>query len=349
MRAVGDLPETMPAAVFKGAGQIDVEHVPVPEVGSDDVLVAIDLCGICGSDLHMVLEGWGAPGSWHGHEWIGTVAAVGDGVTRWQPGDAVVGGPTLKCGTCEMCRADRPSLCVRRDTPGIGMERGAFATYKLSPADELLALPDGLDPRAAALAEPLAVALHGIHQGGARPGHRVLVLGAGPIGALSIAALRALGIDDVRCAEPSPSRQTLAAAVGAAAVLHPSELVVPNMGHPADVVEDAVDVVLECSGKAAAMEAGLAQLVRAGTLVLVGAGIERPRFDPNRILLNELVITGANTYDHDGFEQALALLASGQLSIDELIEPDAVPLEGVLDAMRDLAEGRRAGKVLVKP
>jgi 2-desacetyl-2-hydroxyethyl bacteriochlorophyllide A dehydrogenase len=349
VRAVGDLPETMPAAVFKAAGQIEVEQVPVPEVGSDDVLVAVDLCGICGSDLHMVLEGWGAPGSWHGHEWIGTVAAVGDGVTRWQPGDAVVGGPTLKCGTCEMCRADRPSLCVRRDTPGIGMERGAFATYKLSPADELLALPDGLDPRAAALAEPLAVALHGIHQGGARPGHRVLVLGAGPIGALSIAALRALGIDDVRCAEPSPSRQTLAAAVGATVVLHPSDLVVPNMGHPADVVEDAVDVVLECSGKASAMEAGLAQLVRAGILVLVGAGIERPRFDPNRILLNELVITGANTYDHDGFEQALVLLASGQLPIDELIEPDAVPLEGVLDAMRDLAEGRRAGKVLVKP
>ena len=86
----------------------------------------------------------------------------------------------------------------------------------------------------------------------------------------------------------------------------------PNMAEPARVVDDAVDVVLECSGKAKAMEAGLGQLVRAGTLVLVGAGIERPRFDPNRILLNELVITGANTYDHDGFEQALDLLASGQ-------------------------------------
>ena len=121
------------------------------------------------------------------------------------------------------------------------------------------------------------------------------------------------------------------------------------MADPARVVDDAVDVVLECSGKAKAMEAGLAQLVRGGTLVLVGAGIDRPRFDPNRILLNELVITGANTYDHDGFEQALALLASGQLPVDDLLEPDDVPLEGVLDAMRDLAEGRRAGKVLVKP
>lgn len=346
---MGDLPDTMPAAVLKGAGRLEVEEVPVPAVGADDVLVAIDLCGICGSDLHMVLEGWGAPGSWQGHEWIGTIAAVGDGVTRWRAGDMVVGGPTVRCGGCAMCQAGRPSLCVERDTPGIGLEQGGFATYKLSPADELLPLPEGLDRRAAALAEPLAVALHGIHQGGVRPGQRALVLGAGPIGALSIAALRALGVDDVSCAEPSESRQELAAAVGATTVLHPADLVVPSIAEPGLVVEGAVDVVLECSGKAKAMEAGLAQLVRGGTLVLVGAGIEPPRFDPNRILLNELVITGAFTYDHDGFERALGLLASGALPVEALLEPDHVPLDGVLDAMRDLVEGRRAGKVLVKP
>ncbi|MET0901703.1 MAG: alcohol dehydrogenase catalytic domain-containing protein [Acidimicrobiales bacterium] len=346
---MGDLPETMPAAVYKAAGEVIVEQVPVPEVGSDDVLVAVELCGICGSDLHMVLEGWGVPGSWHGHEWIGTVAAVGDGVTRWQPGDMVVGGPGLRCGACRMCKANRPSLCEASGTPGIGVERGAFATYKLAPAAQVLPLPEGLDPRAAALAEPLSVALHGIHQGKTQPGDAVLVLGAGPIGALSIAALRAMGVDDVRCAEPSPRRQELATAIGATRVLHPDQLVVPNMAEPMRMVDDAVNVVLECSGHAKAMEAGLAQLVKAGTLVLVGAGIQRPRFDPNRILLNELVITGANTYDHDGFEQALSLLASGRLPIEHLVEPDEVPLDGVLDAMRGLAEGRTAGKVLVRP
>jgi 2-desacetyl-2-hydroxyethyl bacteriochlorophyllide A dehydrogenase len=339
----------MPAAVFKGAGELSVEQVPVPEIGADDVLVAVELCGICGSDLHMVLEGWGVPGSWHGHEWMGTIAAVGDAVTRWKAGDPVVGGPGVRCGTCRMCLANRPSLCEASGTPGIGMERGAFATYKLTPANQVLPMPEGLDRRAAALAEPLAVALHGIHQGGTKPGDRVLVFGAGPIGALSIAALRATGVDDVRCVEPAPSRQELAAKVGATAVVDPGALDVPNMAEPMRIVDDAVDVVLECSGKAKAMEAGLGQLRRTGRLVLVGAGIERPRFDPNRILLNELVITGANTYDHDGFEQALALLASGALPTDHLIEPDEVPLGGVLDAMRDLAEGRRAGKVLVRP
>ena len=339
----------MPAAVFKGAGEIEVEQVPVPAVGADDVLVAVELCGICGTDLHMVLEGWGVPGSWHGHEWIGTIAAVGDGVTRWRPGDTVVGGPGLRCGECRMCKANRPSLCEAGGTPGISVEHGAFAAYKLAAAAQVLPMPEGLEPRAAALAEPLSVALHGIHQGRVRPADRVLVLGAGPIGALSIAALRAMGVDDVRCAEPSPGRQALATAVGATRVLHPEELAVPNMAEPMRMVDDAVDVVLECSGKAKAMEAGLAQLVKAGTLVLVGAGIERPRFDPNRILLNELVVTGANTYDHDGFEQALALLASGELPIDQLVEPVEVPLHGVLDAMRGLADGRTAGKVLVRP
>jgi len=339
----------MPAAVLQGGGSLEVTDVPVPPLGADDVLVAIDLCGICGSDLHMVLEGWGAPGSWQGHEWVGTVAAIGDAVTRWRLGDVVVGGPPVRCGRCDMCIAGRPSLCVQSGTPGIGMEQGAFATYKRSAADELLAMPDGLDPRAAALAEPLAVALHGIHQGRAEVGQRVVVFGAGPIGALSIAALRALGVDDVRCAEPSASRQALATAVGATAVLHPDDLDVPNMAEPGRILDDAVDVVLECSGHKRAMEAGLTQLVRGGSLVLVGAGIDRPRFDNNRILLNELVITGAYTYDRDGFQQALAMLASGDLPVEALLEPGSVPLTGVLDAMRGLAEGRLAGKVLVQP
>ena len=346
---MGALPDRMPAAVLKGPGQLEVEDVAVPPLGATDVLVEIDRCGICGSDLHMVIEGWGQPGSVPGHEWTGVVAAVGGDVTRWQPGDAVIGGPSVRCGSCAMCIAGRPSLCSGRETPGIDVERGALARYKVQPADELLALPDGLDRRAAALAEPLAVALHGITLSRVQAGQRAVVFGAGPIGALTIAALRAIGVDDVVCVEPGEARQALATAVGAGEVRHPGDLDVPNMAEPGRVVDGAADVVLECSGNAKAMEAGLTQLVRGGTLVLVGAGIQQPRFDPNRILLNELVITGAFTYDHGGFERAVELLASGALPVDALLEPDDVPLDGVLDAMRGLAEGRVAGKVLVKP
>ena len=339
----------MRAAVLTGPGRLEVQEIPVPTLGPDDVLVAIEHCGVCGSDLHMVLEGWGAPGSVPGHEWTGVVTAVGAAVTTWRQGDAVVGGPEQRCGTCTHCRNGRPSLCDGRDTPGLGVEIGAFARYKVHPAGELLRLPDGVDRRAAALAEPLSVALHAITQGDVAPGHRVLVSGAGPIGALAIAALRALGVDDVRCVEPNPRRRALAMAVGAAEVFEPADLDVPDMTQPGRIVDHAVDVVLECAGKAKAMEAGLAQLRRGGTLVLVGAGIESPRFDPNRILLNELVVTGAFVYDTDGFDRALALLAGGDLPIDALLEPGTVDLDGLLDAMHGLAEGRLAGKVLVQP
>jgi threonine dehydrogenase-like Zn-dependent dehydrogenase len=248
-----------------------------------------------------------------------------------------------------MCRADRPALCAARDTPGAGLEQGAFASYKRAAEKELLPLPTQLAPRAAALAEPLAVSLHGIHQGRAQPGDRVLVLGAGPIGALTIAALRALGVDDVRCAEPAEHRQALAALVVATTVVHPTDLIVPSVAEPGRVVEDPVDVVLECSGQARAMEAGLAQLARGGTLVLVGAGVQSPRFDPNRILLNEVVITGAFTYDQGGFDEALSLLSAGAIPTGALLGPGEVALDGLLEAMRGLAEGRRAGKVLVRP
>ena len=343
------VPGEMVAAVLEGPGRLDVRAVPVPDVADDGVLVAVDLCGICGSDLHLVLEGWARPGTWQGHEWVGRVVAVGPEVVEWNVGDAVVGGPTEPCGSCPGCAAGRPSLCSGRDDPGRSDNAGAFATYKRTRASELLALPAGLDPRAAALAEPLGIALHAIHNGGVAAGDRVLVLGAGPIGALAIAAMRTMGVGEITCVEPNALRQHLAEAVGADRVLRPEDLVVPSIAEPSRIVEGAVDVVLECSGKASAMEAGLAQLVRGGTLVLVGAGIEPPRFDPNRILLNELIVTGAFNYDADGFEQALALLSSGDLPVDVLVEPGTVALDGLLDAMRDLAEGRTAGKVLVQP
>jgi threonine dehydrogenase-like Zn-dependent dehydrogenase len=342
--------EKMQAAVLRGKDELVVEEVAVPEVGSSDVLVEVSHCGVCGSDLHLVLDGWGRRGSIGGHEWSGVVVAVGPDVTRWSVGDAVVGGPTPRCGTCEMCRTGHPTLCVERNTPGTGGDwQGAFAHYTKSDERELLRVPGGLSLREAALAEPLAVALHGITNSSVRPGQRALVLGAGPIGALTIAALRAMGVDDVKVSEPSAVRQALARRLGAAEVVGPESLTVPGPHDPGTIVDEPVDVVLECSGHGDAMEAGLAQLKRRGTLVLVGAGMARPQFDPNRILLNELVITGAFCYDADGFERSLALLSSGRLPVHELIDPVDVPLAGTLDAMHGLAGGQIAAKVLVAP
>jgi threonine dehydrogenase-like Zn-dependent dehydrogenase len=346
-----DLPKTMPAAVLKGLRHVDVEDRPLPTPGPREVLIEVSHCGICGSDLHFMVEWEGAakPGAIEGHEYSGTVVALGSDVDGWMIGEEVVGGPSPRCGVCEHCLDGRPSLCLERGKVGAGESewQGAFARYKAVNADEMLRVPAGLSMRHAALVEPVAVALHGItRSGGARPAARYLITGGGPIGFLSVAALKAAGVDDVVVSEPHEGRRALCAALGARTV-EPAELDVPMMPH--DLVDEPFDVVLECSGNREAMEAGLAQLKRGGMLVLVGAGMRRPRFDNNRILLNELMITGSFVYDADGFPRALELLASGRVPLDLLVEPDDVPLDGLLDAALDLHEGRLAAKVMVVP
>ena len=340
------VPATMPAAVYREKGRLEVVEVETPAVGPHDVLLEVSHCGVCGSDLHMVIEGWGTPGTIEGHEYTGTVIAVGDAVTRWSVGQPVVAGPSRRCGECAACRVGRPSVCLNREEVGSVGHQGAFARYSLTHEEEVLALPGGLTLREAALAEPLAVALHGITRARVEPGHRVIVFGAGPIGALTAAALVARGIQDLTVVEPSPSRQALARAVGVPHVLGPDELPEPDW-HPGHVIEGAFDRAIECSGRRAAMEQAFALLGRMGRLVLVGAGIDPPRFDANRITLNELEITGAFVYDATGFEDALALLP--QLPVEHLIEPVDVTLPELLDTMQRLAAGDLAGKVMVTP
>lgn len=337
----------MRAAVYRGQGEVTIEERPVPTVGPHDVLLEVSHCGVCGSDVHFVTEGWGRPGAVEGHEWSGTVVAVGDAVTQWKVGDAVVGGPTPRCGECEYCRAGRPSLCIGRSTPGMTAHAdGAFAEYTLATEAGLRRVPDGMPMRVAALAEPLAVALHGLTRGGVAAGQRVLVTGAGPIGTLSTAAALARGAREVVVSEPHPKRRELAERLGARAI-EPSELVMPPT--PGDIVDEPFDVALECSGSARAMQAGLAQLKRGGTLVLIGAGVERPKLDNNRILLNELVVTGAFVYDADGFERSLELLADPSFPSDLLIEPEDMPLDDLLGAIDGLHHGELAAKVMIVP
>ncbi len=337
----------MHAAVYRGPRELALETRPVPELGPDDVLLRVSYCGVCGTDLHLVMDGWGQPDTIGGHEYSGHVAALGANVRGWRIGDAVVGGPEPGCGRCAPCRARRPGLCEDRPLAGLSPYEGAFAEYKRVRASQLVRIPEGVSARVAALTEPLAVALHGISLSRVRPGQRVLVTGAGPIGALTLAALRARGVDDVGVSEPSPVRRRLAEQLGARRVVAPDHLPFPRM--PFEIVDEPCQVVFECSGRPRAFRAGLAQLGKAGTLVIVGTGMEKPRLDVNRVLLNELSVTGAYSYDADGFRDALALLASGALPTQLLIEPEDVPLPGMLAVMRRLVAGEVGGKVMIVP
>jgi (R,R)-butanediol dehydrogenase/meso-butanediol dehydrogenase/diacetyl reductase len=325
------------------------ETRPVPVPGPGQVLVEVDHCGICGSDIHLIWEGWGSPGSVFGHEWSGTVADVGPGVQNWAPGDRVVGGPSPRCGRCRRCLEGKPSQCANREGDVMSGGDGAFAHYLLARASSLLGLPEGLSSRDAALAEPLAVALHGITRAALAPEDTVMVFGAGPIGALSVAVLVHQGVREVTVVEPAASRRALAKKLGAKEVIEPDVLETFPRWEPERIAARAVDVVLECSGKKAAMETGLCQLRRGGTLVLVGAGNQIMELDPNRMLLNELQMCGSFVYDADGFERALELLSSGAIATDVLIEPTDVTLEGIGPALEGLATGQMAGKAMVVP
>jgi 2-desacetyl-2-hydroxyethyl bacteriochlorophyllide A dehydrogenase len=340
--------ETMPAAVYVGEGAIEVRDVAVPGLGPDQVRIAVSHCGICGTDLHLVLENMGRPGSGLGHEWSGTIAAVGADVTAWTVGDRVVAGPQPGCGQCRACRRGRPSVCLNQPAPTgepTG-HRGAFAPYTTVSASRLLRIPDSLPTRAAALTEPTAVALHAATLSGVTPEDRVLVTGAGPVGMLVTAVLKAQGVDDITVSEPAPARRERALAVGAARVITPGDLPPATRGA---VAADAYSVVFECSGRGEAAEAALDQLDYAATFVFVGTSMQYPRVNHNRVIILESTILGAYNYDADGFARALELLASGRMPLDALIEPDDVPLDGLFDVMLRCAAGEMPGKVMIRP
>lgn len=340
----------MAAAVYRAPGDVALEEREVPRPAAGKVLVEVSHCGVCGSDLHLMVEGWGRPGMVGGHEFSGTVVAVGEDVEVWAPGDLVVGGPTPRCGRCRRCLEGKPAQCEHRvGSIDEHLDNGAFARYVILDAASCVRVPDGLSLREAALAEPLAVALHGITRSGLGAGDTSMVFGAGPIGALCIAALVAGLYGPVTAVEPNESRRELALALGAQRVLDPSELEIFPPWQPERIAADPVDAVLECSGKKAAIELGLSQLRRGGRLVMVGAGIEGPLLDPNRMLLNELEVCGSFVYDADGFDRALELLSSGTIPTEILVEPDDVPLDRLGDALGDLVAGRRARKVMIVP
>ena len=309
------------------------------------MLVEIAACGICGSDLHMVLERYARPGAILGHEWSGTVAEAPLG-SGWSAGDRVVGNAAPGCGECRPCRRGRPSVCMRRASADFAGYRGAFCQYKTAAADGLIRIPDWLATRPAALAEPTAITLHALRLADVRPDDRVLVTGAGPVGLLIIAVLRAQGVSDITVSEPSPVRRQQALDVGATRVVTPDTLGEPPMTQP---VAEPFAVAFECSGHASAAEAALGQLDYAGTLVIVGTGFEPPRFNQNRLIIFELEVIGAYNYNDDGFGPAVDLLGSGTLPLGSLIEPTDIALSEVMDAMERLARGEIPSKVMVQP
>lgn len=336
----------MKAMVFRGAGALELAEVPRPEPGAGEVLIRVDWCGICGSDLEAYQIGMYEPGLILGHEFAGRVAAVGPDVRGWEVGDPVSVSDAIPCMACRACRRGAFTLCEALTMIGVTLD-GGMAEYVRVPVQGLHRLTPGLDTRRAALAEPLSIALHAVNRSALRPGDRALVMGAGPIGLLVLQAARLAGALDVYVTEVNPARAALAQRLGAKEVLDPTRVnLAVRLGQLTD--GEGVPVIFVCTGVASAFEEAVTLAGKGGQIVMVGLVPEPAAEDLMTLVLHELEVRGAYL-GHAEFRQALEFIAQGRVDVASLISRE-VPLErAVEDGFKYLLRGApEAAKVLVR-
>jgi threonine dehydrogenase-like Zn-dependent dehydrogenase len=324
---------TMPAVVLTTDGRIALQDRPRPTLRRDQVLVEVDLCGICGSDLHA----WQLPQVYRGdcilgHESTGRIAEVGDDVADWAVGQRVAVNPNGNVdGTCAYCRSGRPNFCRQATLEtALGLQAdGALAPLMAAFPGHLRRIPDEMGTLEAAWVEPTATALRAVELAGELAGRTVLVTGGGPIGQLACRLAHLRSPAQVLLMEPAAQRAEFAADSHA----------VPVAADAAEGYADGpgIDVVLECSGSAAATATALKMLAPGGILLVVGAGPD-PGLDSATILLKEITVRGSYIYT-DEFDRAIGLLASQQVAVADLTTVIS-PLTDALTAFDALRAGR---------
>lgn len=338
----------MKALVWHGRGELRFEEVDEPgPPGPGEAVVAVAYCGICGTDVHEYVEGpvmirpgahpltGCAPPLALGHEMSGHVVAVGPDVDV-PVGTRVAVDPCWRCGSCYWCRRDDHHLCRLGGAVGLASP-GGLAHRVTVPAAGLVPLPDGVDLQVAALAEPLAVGLHAVDQGGVEAGARVVIQGFGPIGATVLLAARARGAAEVWVSEPAPARRAWAEALGATVVVDPgADDVRRRLREATDHV--GADVAFECSGVPSLLPGLVECTRRGGRTVLVGVGHGVAEIPTNRVVLFERELVGSLGYRHE-VARVVELVAAGTLDPRPLIT-GVVPLAEAVDgAFAPLAAG----------
>ena len=318
----------MDALVWLGPERLAVEQVPDPVAVLGEVLVTVAAAGICGSEVEGYLgrQANRTPPLVMGHEFAGSVSAVGGDVDPAWVGRAVTVNPLLSCGVCPPCRAGQRNVCLRRQL--IGVHRpGGFGAAVAVPVSALVRLPDGLDPRLAALAEPLANGVHAVRLGTLRGvPEQAIVIGAGTIGLAALQAARAAEIAEVLVAEPHPVRRAQAEALGATATVATAAAIVG----PAPLVIDAV-------GRAETRAGGIALTQSGGTFVAIGLHADLQPVSFHDLVRREIAIQGSYAYSDEDFATALEWLAVGRAGIGPL-EP-VRPLSAGPEMFATLASG----------
>ncbi len=348
----------MRAAVFHAPGDVRIEPVPEPAApGPGELLIRVSKAALCGTDSAEWDHGplLARPPVILGHEFTGQVVAVGPGTSGPQadggpepggfaPGTRVVSGAGISCGRCAWCAAGRTNLCASYQTLGLHRD-GGLAEYVLSPASICRAVPDELDDIGAAMAQPLAVALHAARRGRVGTGRSCVVIGAGGIGAFIVAAAAALGARPLVAVDVAADRLETAAALGA------THLVNAEGGDPVREVLSAdpegAYVVIEASGAPASPAAALEMVRRGGDVVIVGLQHHPFGIDLFSVATREVDMHG--TLAHvcgEDLSEAVSVLAGTPLARTVLGE--VIPLDDLVDGgLRPLAERKAHGKIVV--
>jgi (R,R)-butanediol dehydrogenase/meso-butanediol dehydrogenase/diacetyl reductase len=345
----------MRAAVLYAPHDVRLEDRPDPVRAEGEVIVEVSYNGLCGTDATEFTKGpmmvpltVPHPGSGHvgptilGHEFIGTVVDADAAQAHWV-GRRVASGAGVSCGECAWCQRSRTNLCASYNTHGLSTH-GGLAELVAAPVSTLRAIPDGCPDIEAALAQPLAVGLHGVMRSGVRPGDRVVLLGAGAIGSFILAGLA--GHDGpVTALDVDTGRLDVARSLGAT-----DTVVIDGDATPQDLrdlIPDGADVVIESSGVPGSAARAFALAARGGTVLLVGLTKVAQPLELADVVLHEIDIrtTVAHVCDSD-LPAALELLTERPLS--KLLVDRVVPLERVVeDGFEALAAGTTHGKLIV--
>ncbi len=304
--------------------------MPLPAVGREEVLVRVEACGICGSDVHGYdgSSGRRIPPIVMGHEAAGTVAAVGARVEGYAADDRVTFDSTVYCGECAFCKRGEVNLCDNRQVIGVSCgdyrRHGAFAEFVVVPRRILYRLPDGISFAEAAMLEAASVAIHGVRVSQAAGGETALVIGAGMIGLLTLQAAHAAGCARVLIADVDATRLKMAKDVGADAVLLASgaELVAEvkklTAGRGADLAYEAV-------GRNETVAGAIDCTRKGGTVTLIGNIQPEVTLPLQKVVTRQLRLQGSCASSGE-YPQAIELIASGKIKVAPLITAVA-PLE----------------------
>ena len=336
-----------------GPGNIEVREVPIPEIPAEDwVLIKVKAAGVCGTDLHI----------WHdqfpywppvtlGHEFAGEIVKTGSEVSRFKVGERVVAEPhTLACGECYLCRQGRIQLCSSKRSPGWGID-GGFAEYVVMPQVLLHRVPDGIDYDIAALAEPMAIAVHQVTERcKIECQDFVVVTGAGPIGILAAFAAKSVGEGKVAITGMDACeyiRFNVAGELGADKIINVQK---------SDALEQIMkltgrkgaDVVIETSGAQKAIAQSIGMLKKCGKLCAIGLGKTDETCIPwNKAVQKSIDIVCCMSSGYTAWDKALSLMESTDKDLSKLIT-HKVSLEDWREVFEEL-EAERGIKALFIP